>query len=74
MTLNSGQNILAEFTRLYPNVQCIQAFNAMITSQSNTNQTIDFEELRNENFQRVGTYLTQLENGLDLDTFIFQSS
>ena len=74
MTLSSGQNALAGFTRLYPNVQCIQAFNAMIPDASDIIQTIDFEQLRNEQFQRVGSYLTQLENNLDLDAFIFQPS
>ena len=74
MTLGSGQNALAGFTRLYPNVQCIQAFNAMTPDASDIIQTIDFEQLRNEQFQRVGSYLTQLENNLDLDAFIFQPS
>ena len=74
MTLCCGQNALLQFTRLFPNVQCIQAFNALTATPNDSTQTIDFDVLRTEHFQRVGTYLKEFENGLDLDTFIFQPS
>ena len=74
MTLCSGQNALSQFTGLFPNVQCIQAFNALTAAPNDTAQTIDFDVLRSEHFQRVGTYLKELGNGLNLDTFTFQPS
>ena len=74
ITLSSGQNALSQFTRLFPNVQCIQAFNALTATPNDSTQTIDFDVLRSEHFQRVGTYLKELGNGLNLDTFIFQPS
>ena len=74
MTLSCGQNALSQFTRLYPNVQCIQAFNALTATPNDSTQTIDLEILRSEHFQRVGTYLKELENVPNLDTFVYQPS
>ena len=74
MTLSCGQNALSQFSRLFPNVQCIQAFNALTATPNDSTLTIDFDVSRSEHFQRVGTYLKELENGLNLDTFIFQPS
>ena len=74
MTLSSVQNALSQFTRIYPNIQCIQAFNALTATPNDTTQTIDLEVIRTEHFQRVGTYLKELENSMNLDTFIFQPS
>ena len=74
MTLCCGLKELSQFIRLFPNVQCVQPFNARETSDDLSAQTIDIEELRKEQYQRVCVYLRSLENELNLDDFEFNQS
>ena len=69
-----GLNELSQFIRLFPNVQCVQPFNARETSDDLSAQTIDMEELRKEQYQRVCVYLRRLESELNLDNFEFNQS
>ena len=74
MTLTSVQNASSQFSRLFPNVQCVQPFDALGTSANIHTQTIDLVELRSEQYQRVTAYLKRLETGENLDNFTFQQS
>ena len=74
MTLTSVQTTSSQFSRLFPNVQCVQPFDALGTSANIHTQTIDLVELRSEQYQRVTAYLKRLETGENLDNFIFQQS
>ncbi|KAI6647051.1 E3 ubiquitin-protein ligase [Oopsacas minuta] len=74
ITLTSDQNALARFSQLFPNVQCVQPSDALGITANIGTQTIDLNELRSEQYQRVNAYLKLLEKGVDLDTFVFQPS
>ena len=74
MTLTSVQSTSSQFSRLFPNVQCVQPFDALGTSANINTQTIDMVELRSEKYQRVTAYLKRMETGENIDNFIFQQS
>ncbi|KAI6647030.1 E3 ubiquitin-protein ligase [Oopsacas minuta] len=74
ITLTSDQNALAKFSQLFPNVKCVQPSDALGITANIGTQTIDLDELRSEQYQRVNAYLKRLETGLNLDTFVFQPS
>ena len=74
MTLTSVQSTSSQFSRFFPNVQCVQPFDALETSANIHTQTIDLIELGSEQYQRVTAYLKGMETGGNLDNFIFQQS
>ena len=74
MTLTSVQSTSSQFCRLFPNVQCVQPFDALETSANIHTQTIDLVEMRSEQYQRVTAYLKRLTNINNLDDFIYNSS
>ena len=71
MTLGSGQYVLAQFTRLFPNEQCIQPHNALKTNDLRIFDTYDMNNLQ---YQRVCAYLRRFEGRLDLNDYTFQQS
>ena len=71
MTLCSRLNALSQFTRLFPDIQCIQPANVIKTRET---RSIDRDIMKNVQYQRVYAYLKLFENGLDLDNYIFQQS
>ena len=72
MTLTSVQSISSQFSRLFPNVQCVQPLDALgITTNIHT-QTIDSYEVKSEQYQRVTAYLKQVKDLKRLDNYKFE--
>ena len=74
MTLTSVQSTSSQFSRLFPNIQCVQPSDALGTSANIHTQTIDLVEMRSERYQRVTAYLKRMENRNNLDKFVYNSS
>ena len=72
MTLTSFQSTLTEFSKLFPNIQCVQPSDAFGISANIHTQTIDSYELKSEQYQRVTAYLKRVKDLQRLDNFKFQ--
>ena len=74
MTLSSEHVKFSPSTRLYPCSLCVQPLNVIGAFDNLSAQTIDLEQLRKEQYQRVCVYLRRLDSGEDLDNFKFNQA